>query len=87
MSQVYRLAVVLAIAGGCAAPAYAQQGPRISGFYAAFGEGDTNAAAGGSVGYRFTPRFGFEFEALALLDFEIDGTDREAVALRSSPTS
>ena len=78
MSQVYRLAVVLAIACGCAAPAHAQQGPRISGFYAGtFGEGDTNTAAGGSVGYRFTPRFGFEFEALALPDFEIGGTDRE----------
>ena len=70
MSQACRFAVVLAIAFGCAAPAHAQQGARISGFYAgAFGEGDTNTAAGGSVGYRFTPRFGFEFEALALAGF------------------
>ena len=78
MSQACRFAVVLAIAFGCAAPAHAQQGARISGFYAgALGEGDTNTAAGGSVGYRFTPRFGFEFEALALPDFEIDGSDRQ----------
>ena len=78
MSQACRLAVVLAIAFGCAAPAHAQQGARISGFYAgAFGEGDTSTAAGGSVGYRFTPRVGFEFEALALPDLEIDGSDRQ----------
>ena len=28
-------------------------------------------AAGGSVGYRFNPRFGFEFEVLTLPDFQI----------------
>jgi len=78
MSQACRLAVVFAIAFGCAAPAHAQQGARISGFYAgALGEGDTSTAAGGSVGYRFTPRVGFEFEALALPDFDIEGSDRQ----------
>ena len=82
MSQVCRFAVVLAIAFGCAAPAHAQGGARISGFYAgAFGEGDTNTAAGGSVGYRFTPRFGFDFQALALPDFEMDGSDREGTGV------
>ena len=74
MSQACRVAVVLvALVCGFAAPAHAQEGARISGFYAgAIGEGETNVGAGGSVGYRFTPRFGFDFEALALPDFEID---------------
>jgi len=77
MSQACRFAVVLAIALGCAVPAHAQEGARISGFFAgALGEGDTNIAAGGAVGYRFTPRFGFDFEALALPDFETDDTSR-----------
>jgi opacity protein-like surface antigen len=73
MSFIGRLAVVLIIVCGCSSAAFAQQGARISGFYsAAIGEGETNTAAGGSVGYRFTPRFGFDFEALALPDFEIE---------------
>ena len=41
MSQACRFAVVLSIALGPAAPAHAQEGARISGFYAgAFGEGE-----------------------------------------------
>ena len=75
MSQACRLAVVLVVVCGFSAPAHAQEGARISGFYAgAIGEGETNVGAGGSVGYRFTPRFGFDFEALALPDFEIDNS-------------
>jgi Outer membrane protein beta-barrel domain len=73
MSLACRLAVVLMIVCGLSPAAYAQQGARVSGFYAgAIGEGETNSAAGGSVGYRFTPRLGFDFEALALPDFEIE---------------
>jgi opacity protein-like surface antigen len=72
--------------GGFATPALAQDGgARISGFYAGtFGEGETNTAAGGAVGYRFTQRFGFDFEALAMPDFEIgdevDGDGGRVVA-------
>ena len=73
MVQAFRFAMVLALVCGFAARAQAQEGARISGFYAgALGEGDTNTAAGGAVGYRFTPRFGFDFESLALPDFEVD---------------
>jgi opacity protein-like surface antigen len=51
-------------------------GARISGFYAGtFGEGETNIAAGGAVGYRFNQRFGFDFEALAMPDFELGDGD------------
>ena len=75
MSPTGRLAVVLMIVCGFAQVAHAQQGARVSGFYAAaIGEGETNTAAGGSVGYRFSPRFGFDFEALALPDFEIENS-------------
>lgn len=75
MSFIRRLALVLIIVCGCSPAAFAQQGARISGFYAAaLGEGETNTAAGGSVGYRFTPRFGFDFEALALPDFAIENS-------------
>jgi opacity protein-like surface antigen len=75
MSQRLRMGVVLVMACGLAVPAGAQEhdGARISGFYSgAIGEGETNVSAGGSVGYRFTPHFGFDFEALALPDLEID---------------
>ncbi len=77
MSQVLRVAMVLFLVFGFSGSAIAQDsGARVSGFYAgAFGEGATNAAAGGSVGYRFTPRLGFELGALALPDFEIDDID------------
>ena len=83
MSQAYRFASLLLIVCAVAAPAYAQEGGvRLSGFYAgAFGEGATNAAAGGTVGYRFTPRFGFEVEALALPDLEIEGVSRSGRGL------
>jgi hypothetical protein len=72
MSRVVRSLVFSVVACGLAKPADAQEGARISRFYAgAIGEGETNVGAGGAVGYRFTPRFGFDFEALALPDFEI----------------
>jgi opacity protein-like surface antigen len=77
------------LALGLAMPVDAQEreGARISGFYSgAIGEGETNIGAGGSVGYRFTPRFGFDFEAVALPDFEIDdrGGDGRGVAFLSN---
>ena len=76
MSKALCAAIVLGVMCAFAAPANAQEGARISGFYSgAIGEGETNVGAGGSVGYRFTPRFGFDFEALALPDFETDGRD------------
>jgi opacity protein-like surface antigen len=73
ISQAFRVVCVLLLVCGFSSSALAQDGgARISGFYAgAFGEGETNAAAGGSVGYRFNSRFGFDFEALALPDFKI----------------
>ena len=75
MSQGYRVVILLALVCGFSVRAHAQEGVRISGFYAgAIGEGETNVSAGGTVGYRFTPHFGFDFEALALPDFEIEET-------------
>jgi len=75
MSQRMRMYVLFVMACGLAVPAGAQDhaGARISGFYSsAIGEGETNVSTGGSVGYRLTPHFGFDFEALALPDFEIE---------------
>ena len=80
MSYGFRLLILSLIAHGVAAPLFAQgdTGARVSGFYAgALGEGETNIAAGGSVGYRFTPRMGFDFEVLALPDLELDGSGLE----------
>ena len=77
MSYVLRLSVVaLLLTCSFSSRAFAQEsGARISGFFAGmFGEGDTNIAAGGAAGYRFTPRVGFEFEALALPELEFDDT-------------
>ena len=66
------LVLVLGLVGNAAAQG---GGARISGFYAGtFGEGETNIAAGGAAGYRFTPRVGFEFEAIALPDLQFDDT-------------
>ncbi len=74
MSKSLCVAIVMVVACAFAAPANAQEGARISGLYSSvIGEGETNIGAGGSVGYRFTPRFGFDFEALALPDFETEG--------------
>jgi opacity protein-like surface antigen len=75
--QAFICLCVLVLVCGFAAPALAQDGgARISGFYAGtFGEGETNQAAGGAVGYRFTPRFGFDFEAFAMPDFKIGDSD------------
>ena len=73
MSHACRLVIAVTFVFGLAVPARAQEGARISGFFAgAIGEGETNISAGGSAGYRLTPHFGFDFEVLALPDFEID---------------
>jgi Outer membrane protein beta-barrel domain len=85
MSYASRIFALCVIAWSLAVPVRAQErdGARISGFYAgAFGEGDTNIGAGGSAGYRFTPRMGFDFEVLALPDLELDnsGLDGRGVA-------
>ena len=76
MSYVLRFGVALLLSCGISSPAFAQEsGARVAGFFAgAFGEGETNIAAGGAVGYRFTPRVGFEFEALALPELEFSDT-------------
>jgi opacity protein-like surface antigen len=74
MSFGLRFAVFSVLVLGLAMPAHAQEGDgaRISGFFSgAIGEGETNVGTGGSVGYRFNSRFGFDFEALALPDFDI----------------
>jgi opacity protein-like surface antigen len=76
MSRALCVAIVASVACAFAAPANAQEGARISGFYSgAIGEGETNVGAGGSVGYRFTPRLGFDFEVLSLPDFETQGRE------------
>ena len=73
MSHAGRFVMAFALVCALCAPASAQEGARISGFYSgAIGEGETNIGTGGSVGYRLTPRFGFDFEVLALPDLEID---------------
>ena len=76
MSQHLRFVMLVLIMCGLTSTVFAQQsGARLAGSYAgAFGEGETNIAAGGAVGYRFTPRLGFEFEAFALPDLEFDDT-------------
>jgi len=79
MSQAFRFVCVLVLVCGFSGSAFAQDsGARVSGYYAGtFGEGDTNTAAGGAVGYRFNSRFGFDFEVLALPDFELNDNDGE----------
>ena len=48
-------------------------GPRVSGFFGtSFGEGDAAIVTGGSVGYRLTPRFGFDIEVLVMPDTDFD---------------
>ena len=76
MSYVLRFGVALLLTCAFSSPAFAQEsGARVAGFFAGtFGEGETNIAAGGAVGYRFTPRVGFEFEAFALPELEFDDT-------------
>jgi hypothetical protein len=75
MSHALRIFVFLLLTCSLAQTAAAQgsSGPRVAGSFAGvFGEGETNIAASGSVGYRFTRQFGFEFEVLSLPDFKID---------------
>jgi Outer membrane protein beta-barrel domain len=76
MSMTLRTLAILSLMISSVTDARAQDaGARVSGFYAgAFGEGETNIAAGGAVGYRFTPRVGFELEAFALPDLEFSDT-------------
>ena len=74
MSHALRIFVFLLLVCSLAQTAAAQgsNGPRVTGSFAGvFGEGETNIAASGSVGYRFTRQFGFEFEVLSLPDFQI----------------
>ena len=84
MSITLRIFALSLLMVGWAIDVRAQDGgARISGFYAGtFGEGATNTAAGGAVGYRFTPRVGFELEAFALpeLEFEDTGDSGRGVA-------
>jgi opacity protein-like surface antigen len=75
MSQGLRVCLLALGVFGFAMPVAAQNdnGVRVSGFVAGvFGEGETNIGTGGSAGYRFTPRFGLDFEVLALPDFDTD---------------
>jgi len=75
MSYGLRIFLFVCVVCGAASPARSQEreGARVSGFYSgAFGEGDTNVGTGGSVGYRFTPRLGLDFEVLALPGFQLD---------------
>jgi hypothetical protein len=78
MAKVLRLIALPLLVLGPVSNAVAQDGgARISGFFAGtFGEGETNIAAGGAVGYRLTPRIGFELEAFALPDLQFDDTGR-----------
>lgn len=86
MSHVGRLIAALGLVCALHAPAYAQEGARVSGFFGgAIGEGETNMSAAGSAGYRLTPHFGFDFEVLMLPDFEIDDRgDGRGVAFLTS---
>ena len=90
MSYGSRIFALCLISCGLAVPVRAQgsEGARISGFYAgALGEGETNVGTGGSVGYRLTPRIGFDFEVLVLPDLELATPAWTAAAWRSSRTS
>jgi hypothetical protein len=67
--------LVVAVVLGAPWPASAQEdhGARISGsFSGVLGEGDASIGWGGSVGYRFTPRAGIDFEVVGLPDFKIN---------------
>jgi hypothetical protein len=75
MSHALRIFIFLLLTCSLAQTAAAQgsNGPRVAGSFAGvFGEGETNIAASGSVGYRFTRQFGMDFEVLALPDFKVD---------------
>src|SRR5262245_8724850 len=77
MQRMRVAAVTLGVVLGAslleATTAWAQGGARVSGFVGtSLGEGDAAIVTGGSVGYRFTPRFGFDFEVLALPDTNFD---------------
>jgi opacity protein-like surface antigen len=66
---VFFLAVLLTSTAASAQ----EGGARVSGFFGgAFGEGGAAIATGGSVGYRFTPRLGFDFEVLTMPDTHFD---------------
>lgn len=79
MSQRFRSAAFVLMACALAAPAWAQEsGTRLSAFFGGtLGEGQTNIGAGGTVGYRFTPRIGFDLQALALPDLTLDDSGAE----------
>ena len=71
-AAIVTLSVALGASLGDVASACAQNGgPRVSGLFGtALGEGDPAIATGGSVGYRFTPHFGFDLEVLILPSFD-----------------
>jgi hypothetical protein len=74
MRDLLRLLLFFSVALCAAIPAHAQEsGVRLSGNFAGvFGEDHTNMEAGGTVGYRFTPHVGFDFEVLVIPDLEFD---------------
>lgn len=62
--------LVLCLTGSVSAQ---DSGVRLSGNFAGvFGEDHPNMEAGGTVGYRFTPHVGFDFEVLVIPDLEFD---------------
>lgn len=72
MRDRVRLLLYFLLAWCVAMPARAQDsGVRLSGNFAGmFGDDHTNMEAGGTVGYRFTPHVGFDFEVLVIPDLE-----------------
>jgi hypothetical protein len=82
-----RVLICLFAAWYCATPVRAQDsGARVSGFFAgAFAHDQTNIETGGAIGYRLTPRIGFDFEVLTLpdLSFEDNDSSGHAVAFLS----
>jgi opacity protein-like surface antigen len=78
-----RLLICLFAAWCFATPVRAQDsGARVSGFFAgAFAHDQTNIETGGAIGYRFTPRIGFDLEVLTIPDLNFEGTDSSGHAV------
>lgn len=78
-----RLLISFFAAWCIATPVRAQDsGARVSGFFAgSFAQNRTNIETGGAVGYRFTPRIGFDFEVLTLPDLNFEDTDSSGRAV------
>jgi hypothetical protein len=80
MGSVARTVVVVAMAMGLAASAFAQPGTgigtRVSGVVGgSFGTGGSTFATGGSAGFQFTRIAGFEFEMSVVPDLEFTAGD------------